>query len=102
MYSTPSSGLYERVPTGSSSRGGDVSVYVVDINKPSLPTPFYSVLVSVSVFRALLTVFYSINSPDNSPISHSRSSDLNSALLVLSTICLFIKVFLSPDVIHSG
>ena len=46
-------------------------VYVVDINQPSLPTPFYSVLVSVSVFMALSTVFYSINSPDNSPISHS-------------------------------
>ena len=95
--------MFVLVFAGSPSRGGDVTVYVVDINKPSLPAPFfYSVLVSVSVFRALLTVFYSINSPDNSPISHSRSSDLNSALLVLSTICLFIKVFLSPDVIHSG
>ena len=27
-----------------------------DINQPSLPTPFYSVLVSVSVFIALSTV----------------------------------------------
>ena len=33
--------------------------------QPSLPTPFYSVLVSVSVFMALSTVFHSINSPDN-------------------------------------
>ena len=32
---------------------------------------FYSVLVSVSVFMALSTVFRSINSSDNSPFSHS-------------------------------
>ena len=32
---------------------------------------FYSVLVSVSVFMALSTVFHSIDSPDNSPFSHS-------------------------------
>ena len=31
----------------------------------------YSVLVSVSVFRALSTLFHSINSPNNSPLSHS-------------------------------
>ena len=32
---------------------------------------FYSVLVSISVFMALSTVFHSINSPDNSPFFHS-------------------------------
>ena len=41
-----------------------------DINDPSLPTPFYSDLASVSVFMALSIVFHSINSPDNSPFSH--------------------------------
>ena len=59
------------VPAGSLSRGGDVTVYVKDINKPSLSTPFYSVFMYVSVFMALSTVFYSTNSPDNSPFSHS-------------------------------
>ena len=75
------------VPTGSPSRGGDVAVFVFDINQPSLPTPFYSVLVSVIlfsfilfylihlfilvVFMALSAVLHSINSPDNSPLSHS-------------------------------
>ena len=59
------------VPTGSPSRGEDVAVYVFDINQPSLPTLFYSVLVSVSVSMAFSTVFHSINSPDNSPLSHS-------------------------------
>ena len=53
------------------SRGGGVAVYVLDVNQPSLPTPFHSVLVSISVSMALLTVFHSINSPDNSPLSHS-------------------------------
>ena len=81
------------VPTGSPSRGGDVTVYVADINQPSLPTPFHSVLVSVSVFMALSTVFHSINSPDNSPLSHS-------VLLVL--FCLigpfnFIPLYESPS-----
>ena len=57
--------------TGSPLRGEDVAVYVFDINQPSLPTPLYSVLVSISVFMALSTVFHSINSPDNSPFSHS-------------------------------
>ena len=46
-------------------------VYVFDVNQPSLPSPFYSVLVPVSVFMALSTVFYSINSPDTSPLSQS-------------------------------
>ena len=45
--------------------------FMSDINQPSLPTIFYSVLVSVSVFMARPTVFHSINSPDSSPFSHS-------------------------------
>ena len=60
------------VPMGSPSRGGDVAVYVFDmINQLSLPTPFYSVLVSISVFMALSTVFRPTNSPGNSLLSHS-------------------------------
>ena len=45
--------------------------FMSDINQPGLPTPFCSVLVSVSVFMTLSAVFHSINSPDNSPLSHS-------------------------------
>ena len=60
------------VPTGSPSHGGDVAVYVFDIKQLSLPTLFfYSILVSVSVFKALSIVFHSINSPDKSPLFHS-------------------------------
>ena len=55
-----------QVSAGSPSRGGDVAVDVFDTNQPSLPTLFYSVLVSISVFRALSTVFHFINSPDTS------------------------------------
>ena len=89
------------VPTGSRSRGGDVTVLVFDINQPSLPTPFYSVLVSISVFMALSPVFHSITSPENSPLPHC-SSGLISALLVLSTIYIFMKVSLSPNIIFCG
>ena len=51
-------------------------VFVKDI-KPTKLThsffsfSFYAVVVSISVFMALSTVFHSINSPDNSPLSHS-------------------------------
>ena len=75
--------------------------FMSDINQPSLPTHFYSVLVSISVFMALTTVFHSIKSPDNSLFSDC-SSGLISALLVLSTLYLFMKVSFSPDIIPSG
>ena len=60
-----------QVPTASSSRGEDVTVYVIDIDQPRLPTLLYSGLVSVSVFMALSTVFHSINSSNNSPFFQS-------------------------------
>ena len=84
---------------GSPSRGGDVAVYVCDINQPSLPTPLHSVLMSMSVFMALSTVFHSINSPDNSPLSHSVLPVFIRPYLVLSTLYLFLKVSFSPDII---
>ena len=42
-----------------------------DMNQPSLLIHFYSVLVSVSLFVALSAVFHFVNSPGNSPFSHS-------------------------------
>ena len=44
--------------------------FMSNINQPSFPTPFYSVLVSISVFMAFSPVIHSIYSPDNSPFSH--------------------------------
>ena len=71
--------------------------FMSDINRPSLPTSFYSVLVSISVFEALSTVFHSINSPDNSPFFSLCSCGLSSALLVLSTIIISLyEKFLQP------
>ena len=48
-----------------------MSLTFLDINQTELDHFFYSVLVSVSVFIALSTVFHSINSPNNSLLSHS-------------------------------
>ena len=62
--------LFAHVPAGSAARGGDVVFHVKDTHQPSLPTPFYSVLESVSVFMAFATVFHSIKSSDNYPLSH--------------------------------
>ena len=77
-----------RVPTGSPSRGGDVAVYVFDVNQLSLYNPFYSVLVSISVSMALSTVFHSINSPDNCPLSHSVFFPLVFLLYWFFQVCL--------------
>ena len=49
--------FFVTVPTCSLSRGGYVAVYVFDINQPSLPTPFYSVLVTVYVFMPFQLYF---------------------------------------------
>ena len=89
------------VPTGLPSCGWDVAVYVFDINQLGLPTPLYSVLLSVSVFMALSNVFHPINFPDNSPLSHSVIHSVLS-VLVLSTAYLFMKVTLSPGIILCG
>ena len=70
-------------PAGSPSHDGIVAVYVFDINQPSLPTSVYSVLVSISVFMALSTVFYSI--------ILLWLSGVNSALLIFSTIYVFME-----------
>ena len=77
------------VPAGSPSRGGDVVVYLKDIKQPSLPTPFDSVLVSISVFLTLSTVFHSMHSPDNAPLSHSVRPVLN---LPYSSFQLYISL----------
>ena len=77
------------VPVSTPSRGGYVTVHVFDINHLSLPTPFYSVLVSVSAFMALSTVFHSINLLTILRFSLC-SCDLISALLVLSAIYIFL------------
>ena len=90
------------VPAGSPARGGDVTIYVYDVTQPSLPTPFYSVLVRISVFMALSTVFHSINAPDNSPFSQSVLPVLFLPYRSFQLVCLFMKVSFSPDIIPRG
>ena len=77
---------------------GFVAVYVFDINLSSVPTPFCSVLVSITVFMALSNVFHSINSTNNSLLSHSVLP-VFFALLVFSSVYLSMKVFFNPDII---
>ena len=57
------------VPAGSPSRGGDVTVYVLDKSKRGCPLLLLCTF--FSVFIAVSTVFHSTNFPDNSPLSHS-------------------------------
>ena len=64
-----------------------------DTNQSSLPTSFYSVLVSASVFIALSTVFYFINSPDNSSFSDSV---LPALFLRYRSFQLYISLWKSP------
>ena len=81
------------VPAGSSSHDGDVMVSIRH-KPPSLPIPLYSLLVSISVFLALSTVFHSINSPNNALRFHS-------VLLVLSlphwSFQLYTSLWKSPS-----
>ena len=85
--------IYLWVPAGSPSRGGDVKVCVLDINQPSLPTPFTLFFSRVCFsLMALSLVFHSRNSPRQLSVFSLCSPSLISASLILSTIYLFLKV----------
>ena len=86
--------LHLPVSEGSPSRGGDVTVYVFNINQPSLPTPFSSVLVSFSVYGPFNCISFHELSKQFSTFS-LRSPNLISALLSLSTVYIFINVSLN-------
>ena len=78
------------------------TVYVLDLNQPSLPT-FFLLFCSCVCF-CLFGPFNCISFHKffrDSPFSDCSSS-LTSALLVLSAMYLFMKVSFSPDVIASG
>ena len=92
--------LYSLVLEGSPSRDGDVAVYVFNVNQPSWPTPFHSV-VSISVFMTLSPVFHCRNSLDNFPFSHFV---LHVLFLPYWPFRLYIsmKVSFNPDIILCG
>ena len=90
------------VPAGSPSRGGDVTVYVWLINQPRLSTPFYFALASIRSLWPFQLYFLFHQFSRQVSVFSLCSSGLISALLVLSTIYLFMKVSFSPDIISSG
>ena len=89
------------VPVGSPSHGGDVTVYALDINQLNLPRPYHLFLcLFLSLWPFQLYSFHK-SSWLLSALSFCSSS-LMSALLVFSTMYLFMKVSLSPDTILCG
>ena len=89
-----SGGLRVVVPEGSPSRGGDVKVCVLDINQPSLPTPFTLFLCLFLSYGPFTCISFHKFSRQLSVFSLCSPS-LISALLVLSTTYLFLKVSLN-------
>ena len=62
-----------QVPADPPSRGGEVAVYIFDINQPNLPTPFFFKFCSCTYFclNGPFDRISFINSSDNSSLSHS-------------------------------
>ena len=88
------------VPAGSPSSGGNVTVYVW--HKPTeLVHSLLCSWVCFCIYGPFNYISFHKFSRQFSVFSLS-SSGLISALLVLSTIYLFMKVSFSPDIIHSG
>ena len=81
--------------------------FMSDMNQPSLPTHFYSVLVFFILFLCKFLSYGPFNCVFHKfswrlPVFWLCSSSLISALLVLSTKYLFMKVSFSPDIIPCG
>ena len=66
--------IFSVVPSGSSSRGGAVTVYVLDINQPSLPT----------LFLLCSCVCYCLYDPKPTELAHS---------LFTLFLCLFLSLW---------
>ena len=90
--------IFSVVPSGSSSRGGAVTVYVLDINQQSSLTLFIRSCVCFYLYGPFNCISFHKFSRQLSAFSLC-SSGLTSALLVLSTTYLFMKVSFSPDII---
>ena len=71
---------------------GMLRFFFFSTNQPSLPIPFHSVLVFIFVLRALSMVFHSKTFSRQLSAFSLCSSGLNSALLILSTKYLLMKV----------
>ena len=89
------------VPVGPPSRGGDVTVYVLDLNRSSLPTLLFGPCVCFCLYSPFNCISFHKFSRQLYAFSLC-SSGLISVLLVLSTIYLSMTVSLSPDIILCG
>ena len=86
------------VPVGSTSRGGDVTVYVFNMNQPSLPTPFILFLRLFLCYGPFNCISFHEFSQQFSAFSLC-SPNLISALLVLSTA--YMSLLTSPKPLPS-
>ena len=83
------------VPAGSPSHGGDIAVFVFDINQPSLSTPLFCSRVCFCLYGPFNCISFHEFSQQLFAFSLS-SSLLISALFVLSNLHLFMKVSSGP------
>ena len=92
------------VPVGSPSRGGDVAVYVLDINQASLPTPFYSVLFLLFYYCVYFCLYASFNCISFHEISRQFStfSLCTSRLIGPFNYISIHDSISSPDIMRSG
>ena len=91
--------LWEVIPMSSPSHGGDVLAYVFWHKPTELAYSFlFCSCVCFCLYGPLNCISFHIFSQQLSAFSLSSSS-LISAILALSTVYLFMKVSLSPDVI---
>ena len=80
----------------------DFRVFVVDINQRSLPTLLFHSCVCFCLYHGPFSCFSFYKFPWQLSVFLGCSSGLTSAVLVFSTICLFMKVSLSPYIIFCG
>ena len=88
-------------PADSPSLGGNVKVYIVDITNRACPLFLFCSCVCFCLYGLFTCISFHKFSRQLSAFSLCSSS-LIFALLVLSTIFLFVKVSLSPDIILCG
>ena len=89
------------VLAGSPSRRGDATVYILDVNQSSLPTLF-ALLLSLFLYLWPFQLYFIPQILQTTLCFLTPFFWSYSASLVLSTIYLFMKVSLSPDIILCG
>ena len=103
QYQMPEEISQQLVPADSPSRGGDVAVYVFDINQRSLPGELLLICscVCFCLYGPFCCISFHKFSRQLSTFS-LFSSGLINTLLVLSTTYLLTTVSFSPDIIPCG